>query len=235
MDNFWKNTSKMVQDAFESFASISKFVHELSDNFTQISKSIAPVVKFVIENEQYIENYLNSIESLKIFYPNINDIPINQLTVLIENLINEHKIYIDEDWSIKINDEPKVDSSKSKVSIDRMIAIVGLLFSIKSSYTPTNDFSYIDESTTYHIENHYHIEQPTYLQNEQVIMKDQVNLHINPDENSDIVSTLEIGIVVNSVTTENEWTLIVVLDDENNLNFSGWIKSEFVNPVIPNL
>lgn len=223
--------SEAVSPIIESMKTIDKIVEPFTRYMKEVSQSITPILQYLDDNKEKISNFSNSLEGLIEHYSEVKNVSTDDAAIIVEELFDDGKAIINEDWSIEIVDDQVENSLKSQYSFSDILNLINILLAIILPAQTMN----IDNSTTnneYHTHHHYHIEQHETVNNEQVVIKRDTNIHAEPDEGSEILTTLDIGDIVYNVITEDGWTLILLLNEGNEFKYDGWVRNDYINPIV---
>lgn len=208
-----------------SISDISHSLNNLPSSYSKsIESSIKPIVNHVLDNDQKIDNFLDSFQDITVKLGNID----------ISNLGEGHKIQTDDDWTIKELTEiynTSSDTAITATNFNSIIMLISLMAQILLSlHNPEAEETntYIDNSIT--INNDFL--ETVQTGNQYITVTDNVQVYAESNTVSDIITTLEIGSVINTITIEDDWTLIVVLNEDNSIEYSGWVDTKYINPVV---
>ncbi|UOQ47750.1 hypothetical protein MUN88_17100 [Gracilibacillus caseinilyticus] len=216
---------KAVNDAL-------RIIETLPQAMEIIYSNTSAVFRYLSDNEDKIKNFINDIPKLQQFTDiRLKNIPTNETINLVTHLVKQNKIQINEDWSISLVEQKPSNIGLSEQRLNTLIGIISLTFTLNTASGTTNNYDienkiHIDNSTT-----NYYIEETTYLENKFITTKEDLPLY--EDESSDeIIHTVPVGTTVFTITNENDKNLIVILDKDNQIEYSGWVDSKYITPIV---
>ncbi|KHF40713.1 SH3 domain-containing protein [Halalkalibacter okhensis] len=223
-------SNNLLTDFLNASEKIGKFMFDAQEALLKFSAKVSPVILFLVENQVRIDNFMKDYKKLDVFYDgNIEDMPLNEMPNFVKALHSEGKIIINEDWSIELVKKQSLEEKKS-TSLDSVNKILGtvllaLEISNGSIELATNVKDFFNQN-----DNPVIIEQP--VRNEYLIMTEDLNLHSQKNNDSDSITSLSIGMKVHVITTDEEWSLVGVLNEANEMIYNGWLESKYINPAV---
>jgi len=205
------------------FSAIENFAQQMRETI----RNMKPLFDYIEENRDRIDNLYESLEKFRIKYSHLDD---NTFDEMIGSLLDDGKIVINDDWTIETVEQNTVKRSKSisPENITNIIRVVGIAVQLFAA-SQTIEIN-IDNSTT-NVENHYHTENHYYItetSNEYTVIND-TKLYENASVYSDDITNLNVGDTIHKIVIENGWILSSILDENNEIKYSGWIKIDDVN------
>jgi len=220
--NEYRNAMQpIIHQAYEVYSSIQPTLNA-------VSKNLSPIVTYIQENQNRIESFMRSVDAIADEYDLSDESLIDEL----ERLEKEDEVYIDDEWEIEqVSDKPKDNKSKSKMSLKNLLDIVQITVGLLTLSQPSDSpFVEVDNSTTHIEENHYHVElYEKDLHRNTAINSEKINVYADSNIDASILGTVNSGDKANAIGFENGYTLVVVLDDKNEIKVSGWVENKYLD------
>lgn len=205
--------------------------------FKQIGNSIRPLVEYIENNKDKIQNFQDSTMAVVNQLMDLHKITEEEAFEMIDVLIEEEKIITHEDWSIELILEDDVTDIKrpslTPSDIVNLILIFINLIQIFNGGEPLINID-IDNSET-NIENqfngdiHYHLNDTDYVINEYIVVND-TKLYKDYNIESDVITELSSGDKINRIVNEedNDFMLVAIVNQDTEVEYTGWIRNEDV-------
>lgn len=196
---------------------------------SQMQSIVRPIVEYAEKNKYKLENFEESSDRLIAQLSKQHDIGEDDAISLIDDLIEEGKIIVTEDWTVVLIEDSK-EGATFKPTLSDIINLISIIITL-ISMTSNSDQVDIDNYVT-NIENQiigdvYHINEIAEINNEYIIVN-KTQLFEDNDVDSEIVAELTSGDKVNKIIVEDELMLVAILDDDNTIKYTGWIMNKDV-------